>query len=351
MPNVPNPIDTQEALLQLGVNQNLLTSEEISFLDRNGYLMLPNILSQEQVTIFRQRLDQLSKLEGHSAGAVDQTKYQLRVNREDLKFWERIAAYAYNLLFHLVRLVALRWLFTYKPGLKSTLRARSGSPKFGSPQLGGSRQQQSHNIFDWFKIEIREMLAAAAFTEAGAVRVCNLLNKDPMFDVCFKHPRVLAAVQHLLGNDFKVSSVNYRAAKPGGGLQPLHSDWEKAVAPGNYIACNTLWILDDFTENNGATRVVPGSHLSSKIPSEVIDNCLVPYPEQSLILAPAGTVIIMNSHTWHGGTVNYTNQLRRIIQSYFVQRDQVPQLNQREYAGEQIQQRLTVVEKLILDID
>ena len=81
-----------------------------------------------------------------------------------------------------------------------------------------------------------------------------------------------------------------------------------------------------------------------------MDNCLESHPEQKLIQEAAGTVVIMNSHTWHGGTVNQTNQLRRIIQSYFVRRDQVPQLNQQEYICDNTLQRLSLAEKVILDI-
>ena len=343
-------INTLETLRELGVNENILTDEEINFLDKNGYLILRNIMSPQLVNTFRKRLDELTKLEGYSAGAVDQTSFQLKVNRDDLGLGESIAAFLYNFIFYLVRVIAFRWLFKYYPKLKFRLRARSGSPEFGSPQVRGSCQQQSKTIWGWIKIEIREMLTAAAFTEEGAVRVCNLLNKDSMFDICFTHPRVLAAVKHVLGQNFKISSVNYRAAKPGAGLQPLHTDWEEAPTPDNYYACNTLWILDDFTENNGATRIVPGTHLNLKTPQEVMDNCLESHPEQKLILEAAGTVVIMNSHTWHGGTVNQTNQLRRIIQSYFVRRDQVPQLNQREYICDKTLQRLSLAEKVILDV-
>ncbi len=344
-------IDTQKFFLGLEVTPDTLTPKEIEFLDRNGYLVLHNILNQEQIATFGQRLNELTQLEGYSAGAVDQTSYQLKVNRKDLSMGAKIAAIGYNLIFYCIKTIAINWLFKYNPSLKPRLRARSSSPEFGSPQLKNSRRQQARNIFDWIKIEVREMLAAAAFTEAGAKRICNLINKDSMFDVCFQHPKVLAAVRHIIGSQIKVSSINYRAAKPNGGLQPLHSDWEEAVTPGNYLACNTLWTLDDFTEHNGATRVVAGSHLYNQIPQEAVNNCLVAHPEQELILAPAGSVIIMNSHTWHGGTVNTTDNLRRIIQSYFVCRNQAPQLNQRKYIRESTLARLTPEEKVLLDVD
>ena len=140
--------------------------------------------------------------------------------------------------------------------------------------------------------------------EAGTDRLADLVNKDARFELCFTHPRVLAAIAHVLGDEFKLSSLNSRAALPGQGLQSLHADWGSAVAPGDYKVCNSIWLLDDFTETNGATRVVPGSHRSGKAPREVMDDPSAAHPDEIKILAPAGTVVVFNSHTWHGGTLN-----------------------------------------------
>ena len=54
--------------------------------------------------------------------------------------------------------------------------------------------------------------------EAGTIRLADLVNKDPVFEICFTHPRVLAAIDHVLGGNLKLSSLNYRAALPGFGL-------------------------------------------------------------------------------------------------------------------------------------
>lgn len=51
--------------------------------------------------------------------------------------------------------------------------------------------------------------------EAGTDRLSDLVNKDPLFEICFTHPRVLAAIHHVLGQEFKLSSLNFRAALPG----------------------------------------------------------------------------------------------------------------------------------------
>ena len=81
--------------------------------------------------------------------------------------------------------------------------------------------------------------------EDGATRLSDLINKDPIFDICFTHPRVLASIGHVLQNNFKLSSLNYRAALPGQGSQALHVDWNSAVEPFDFYVCNSIWLLDD----------------------------------------------------------------------------------------------------------
>jgi ectoine hydroxylase-related dioxygenase (phytanoyl-CoA dioxygenase family) len=186
--------------------------------------------------------------------------------------------------------------------------------------------------------------------EAGATRLSDLVNKDPIFEVCFTHPRVLAAIDHVLGGDLKLSSLNYRAALPGFGLQGLHADWSSAVEPGDYYVCNSIWLLDDFTELNGATRVVPGSQRSGKMSREVMPDVTQPHPDEVLLTAPAGTVVIFNSHTWHGGTLNRTANPRRALHSYFTRRNGEQQLDQRKFIRPETYARLSEAARFILDV-
>ena len=249
----------KEALQELGVREDTLTSEEKVQLDRDGYLPLPGILSPEQVRQFGARLDELSAQEGEDAGK-----------------------------------------------------------------------------------EVHQ--------EAGTDRLSDLVNKDPMFETCFTHPRVLAAIAHVLGGEFKLSSLNSRAALPGQGLQALHADWGGPVTPGDYYVCNSIWLLDDFTAENGATRVVPGSHRSGKTPKDEMSDPSAPHPKETQILAPAGTVVIFNSHTWHGGTRNNSPSRRRAMHSYFCRRDQKQQLDQRKYMRPETRARLSPAAQYILDV-
>ncbi len=186
--------------------------------------------------------------------------------------------------------------------------------------------------------------------ETGADRLSDLINKDPRYDVCFTHPRVLAAIWHALGADFRLSSLNFRAALPGSGLQPLHVDWTEAVSPGEYFVCNSIWLLDDFSAENGATRVVPGSQRSGQLPGDAMEDPQDPHPHQRLLLAPAGSVVIFNSHTWHGGTFNGSGVRRRALHSYFCRRDQQQQLDQQRYLREETWRRLSPAARHILDV-
>ena len=144
--------------------------------------------------------------------------------------------------------------------------------------------------------------------------------------------------------------MNSRIALPGYGLQDLHVDWDRAVEPGDYFICNSIWALVEFTERSGATRVVPGSHRSGRVPSEVMANLLDTHPDQIQLLAPAGTVVVFNSHLWHGGTHNFSHLRRWALHSAFVRRDQEQQNDQRKLIRPEMHARLGAAARCILDV-
>lgn len=186
--------------------------------------------------------------------------------------------------------------------------------------------------------------------EAGADRLADLVNKGEVFDIFYTHPRVLAGIAHVLGTSIKLSSLNYRAAKPGLGLQKLHVDWHESVDPGHYKVCNSIWLLDAFSKENGATRIVPGTHRSAVLPQDVLQDPEAPHPNEVIIEAPAGTVFIFNSHAWHGGTTNRTEKSRRSIHSYFCQADQPQQVDQSRYIRKETLSRLSLAAIRILGL-
>ena len=185
--------------------------------------------------------------------------------------------------------------------------------------------------------------------EAGTDRLADLVNKGEMFRPCFTDPRMLACMAHVLG-DFKLSSLNFRAARPGQGHQNLHGDWGGPVEPGDYQVCNSIWLLDDFTTGNGATRVVPGSHRFGAVPRLALADPAAPRPDEVLVTGPAGTVVVFNSHLWHGGTQNRSDRPRRAMHAYFTRRGHGQQLDQKKYLRPPTLAALSPAARFILDV-
>ncbi|PYV40308.1 MAG: hypothetical protein DMG06_20630 [Acidobacteria bacterium] len=79
-----------------------------------------------------------------------------------------------------------------------------------------------------------------------------------------------------------------------------------------------------FTPNNGATRLVPGTHRLVTPPPKKMAAPASGHPDQTLIVAKAGSALVFNGHLWHSGTRNETNRPRRVLQCQFVARDLIP---------------------------
>lgn len=187
--------------------------------------------------------------------------------------------------------------------------------------------------------------------EAGTRRLADLVNKGAIFDRVYTHPKVLAGIYHVLGREFKLSSLNARDALPGQGHQGFHADWGDASFDGKfYSVCNSIWMLDDFTPENGATRVIPGRHRWPGLPKDQLADPYASHPEEVLLLGPAGSVGIFNSHLWHGGTTNRTAQTRRALHCYYTARDLPQQLDQAKYIRRETYDRISPAARYILDV-
>lgn len=185
--------------------------------------------------------------------------------------------------------------------------------------------------------------------EQGTRRLANLVDKGEVFAGVYQHPRVLAAVYHLLRRPFKLSSLNARDALPGAGGQGLHADWGKRDLSPPFSVVNSLWMLDDLTEENGATRLIPGSQHLVGAPSDYVDP-LAPHPGQVLAVAPAGSVLVWNAHTWHGGTENRSSGSRRALHCYYVAREHPQQTEQARFLSDGTKRHLRPEERYLLDL-
>src|SRR5215831_19939571 len=92
--------------------------------------------------------------------------------------------------------------------------------------------------------------------EPGARRLANLVNKGEIFEQVIVHPAVLDCAERVLGPRFKLSSLNVRSTNPRSEAdQPLHADSGAVADERGYSVFNSIWMLDDFTPENGATRI------------------------------------------------------------------------------------------------
>lgn len=196
-------------------------------------------------------------------------------------------------------------------------------------------------------------LAGSEFRpEAGSKRLANLINKGSVFRDCAEDRRVLPLVDHVLGGKLKLSSVNARTAEPHNNItQPLHCDMGALPDESGFWVCNTVWMLDDFTPENGPLRAIPGTHKSGCLPQAELNDPTQPHPDEVLITGSAGTVVVMNAHLWHGGTANRTSQPRRAVHVFYCRRDKPQQQYQKQLVDDEIQKTLSPELRWILALD
>lgn len=190
--------------------------------------------------------------------------------------------------------------------------------------------------------------------EPGARRLANLVNKGPVFRPIVTHPLILAAARLVLGPAVRLSSLNARSVPPHSDPRmPLHSDTDFAGKPDRrgYNTFTAVWMLDDFTRENGATRIVPGTHRSRTVPYEVLADVHAPHPEEVVIEGQAGDVLVYNGHCWHAGGENTTAGQRRALLGLYTRADYPQQTNQRRYLAPEVRAQLNPLERQILGLD
>ena len=188
--------------------------------------------------------------------------------------------------------------------------------------------------------------------ETGARRLANLINKGAIFERAVADSSVLALVRQVLGADIKLSSLNARSAIAGGGSpQPLHADMGAVPdEKGNWV-CNVVWMLDDFTEVNGALRAVPGSHRFGRLPQQALDDPFAAHPDEILVTGKSGDVVVMNAHVWHAGTENRAAADRLALHSFYCRRDKPQQQYQKKLLSPAVQAQLSPEMRDLLALD
>ncbi len=218
-------------------------------------------------------------------------------------------------------------------------------PGLMSPQLLSTLRARVEELF-----EQEGAAAGSEFKmEPGARRLANLVNKGRVFEEVILTPEVLECMAQVLGERFKLSSLNVRSADPNSDSgQPLHADSGALADAEGFWVANSVWMLDDFTPENGATRFVPGSHRWGRVPAP---DFYQEHPEERLVIGEAGTVVVMNAHMWHGGTANRTAAPRRAMHVYYTRWGKPQQQYQKRLLSAKVQAGLNAAAREILALD
>jgi ectoine hydroxylase-related dioxygenase (phytanoyl-CoA dioxygenase family) len=156
--------------------------------------------------------------------------------------------------------------------------------------------------------EAHRLISAAgrnSFEGFRTERVYNVLAKTRLLDDLIDHPRVLALLDRIFEPNYLLSNVQFINILPGEEAQTLHHDdgFYKIPRPRPALGAATIWAIDEFTADNGATVIIPKSHLwgSDTLPAR---DQAVP------CLMPAGSAVFFLGTLWHGGGANGSSRAR-----------------------------------------
>ncbi len=319
-----------------------LSDAEKAAFDREGYLIIQNLLTADEISGIRRHLD-----DRIGAGVSEANAKMSKVVDEYMAFMQTFVDAGKLSPADLNKLKHGKNIFNHT----DTTRLTSG--ELGEIARRGKLVGEA--VMGAFKSG--EAIEAAA--DYGAIRVSNMANVSSDLAVTYTHPRVLGAVQHFFGSTFRVNEVSSRTAAPETGQQPMHYDNSAASRITKKVRgidksdlVFAIWAIDDFEIENGATRLVPGSHKWREAPEEVLsgEKLFRPYDGEQRAVMPAGSVLLFQSYIWHSGMNNASDRPRRMIYNSFGERHVPPLQNMEEFLTDQRKQELTDVERYVFDL-
>tara|TARA_B100000949_G_C14247981_1_gene436742 strand:+ start:189 stop:1133 length:945 start_codon:yes stop_codon:yes gene_type:complete len=157
-----------------------------------------------------------------------------------------------------------------------------------------------------------------SFSDEGrSQRVFNLPAKLDGCDRLIGNPILMKLSRSVLGDDCVLSDISSQSIGTNSDGGYWHVDSPLTLLPEPlpdfFLALQNVWMLDDFTAENGSTRIVPGSHKTRKKPAwnyETIDG-------EKILTGPAGSLALWTSHLWHKSGPNFTTKPRRSFLGYY----------------------------------
>ena len=164
-------------------------------------------------------------------------------------------------------------------------------------------------LLELAKLE-QEDKTANMHTENKGQLIRWLVNKGELFEKLVAHPKVVPYFEYMLGPDYILSTLTSNIISPEAKDGPYHIDNALGQMPEPLpsfpMFVNSLWLLNDFTPENGGTRFVPASHRRLKKPSPN----LIYDPEEVRLTAKKGSVFLFNGAIWHAAGGNKTTEPR-----------------------------------------
>ncbi|MDJ0643445.1 MAG: phytanoyl-CoA dioxygenase family protein [Erythrobacter sp.] len=170
------------------------------------------------------------------------------------------------------------------------------------------------------------------FEGADSNRIYAMLAKDPVFADLVSHPLQLAFGERELGSSMLLYACLAINLLPGETAQPWHFDDSHCdlARPRAPLSMSTFWSLTETTDRNGATEIIPGSHLwgderpegasgpgdflTGKTDKQDGDGDL---PEAIKATMPPGSLMIAKGTLWHRGGANRSDDRRLIVTPQF----------------------------------
>lgn len=175
--------------------------------------------------------------------------------------------------------------------------------------------------------DIRERLLAAveryhSSTSPNRVGfIPSVINHDQSFAAYLADPRLMKILKPLLGHNLRISFTSVIVNEPGNARGGWHADWPfnqnnaghiPAPYPDALFHLTSLWMITPFSQQNGGTLVVPGSHRQLTNPTHSDNGVEIDQevPSEMNVTGPAGSVLLFDSRLWHAASPNLTDQPR-----------------------------------------
>jgi ectoine hydroxylase-related dioxygenase (phytanoyl-CoA dioxygenase family) len=176
---------------------------------------------------------------------------------------------------------------------------------------------------------------------SSTTRVNDFVNRGQEFDNLYTYGPILNACCQTIRRPFKLSTMHARTVRPFASAQDLHVDFQREGNDWPMVAF--ILMVDEFRSDNGATRLVPGSHRMAGLPTELSK-------DEVLACGPAGSMLIYNGSIWHGHSANSTARPRRSIQGAFIRRDAEPAVKQSTRIQQNTLSRIGGLQRYLLDL-